>query len=61
MHANRELMTGLRAHAKNLRQLSFPPATDAQLLQTESELSFPIPGFLRECYSSIANGGFRWD
>ena len=35
-----------------------PPATAEQLAQTESELGFELPEFLKLMYSEIANGGF---
>lgn len=37
---------------------AFPPATDAQLKNTEKILGFPLPSFLRTLYQEVANGGF---
>jgi hypothetical protein len=35
----------------------YPPATEAQLHQTEEQLGFPLPADLRRLYTEIANGG----
>jgi hypothetical protein len=35
----------------------YPPASEAQLQQTEAELGFPLPPDLRRFYAEIANGG----
>ena len=36
---------------------SYPPATEAQLRQTEAELGFPLPADLRRLYTEVTNGG----
>ena len=36
----------------------FPPATIAQLQETETLLGFALPPFLRTLYTELANGGF---
>jgi hypothetical protein len=41
-----------------LTPFAFPPATEAQLIATERELGYPLPGMLRALYSQLANGGF---
>jgi hypothetical protein len=36
----------------------FPPATEAQVLATETALGIPLPPMLRALYTTVANGGF---
>lgn len=36
----------------------FPPATDAQIQETEDQLGLQLPPALRACYTNLANGGF---
>src|SRR5437764_4002398 len=44
----------------NPNRFSFvlPPASEEQLLMTETTLGFPLPPLLRLLYAQIANGGF---
>jgi len=35
-----------------------PPVSDADIAEAERRLGFPLPGLLRELYTSIADGGF---
>lgn len=44
--------------AHSYKNLHWPPATAAQLEQTETRLGFPLPNFLWCVYHEIANGGF---
>lgn len=37
---------------------AFPPATEAQLRQTEQRMGYPHPPLLRALYLHVANGGF---
>jgi hypothetical protein len=39
-------------------RFAFPPATEEQLLATESALGVPLPPDLRAIYAEVANGGF---
>ena len=36
----------------------FPPATEAQVQETERRLDLSLPPMLRVCYTELANGGF---
>jgi hypothetical protein len=36
----------------------YPPATAAQLHDTEQALGFPLPAVLKSLYTQVANGGF---
>jgi hypothetical protein len=40
------------------QRFEYPIVTDAQLLQTEQVLRFPLPPILHALYTQLANGGF---
>jgi hypothetical protein len=40
------------------RGFAYPPATEAQIQETEAALGVPLPPLLRTLYTRLANGGF---
>lgn len=50
--------TGVAANDPRRATFTFPPATLEQLQETETQLGFALPPFLRTLYAELANGGF---
>ncbi len=48
----------LAARAPYKLGFEYPPATEEQLLASESVVGFPLPPLLRALYAQVANGGF---
>lgn len=52
--------TGMSPGASDIRrrEKSAPPVTEAELLEAEAKLGFPLPPLLRRLYLEVSNGDF---
>jgi hypothetical protein len=55
---DRQTLEMLDPHDPQQFRFAFPPASEAELVETEQKLGFALPPSLRTLYATLANGGF---
>jgi hypothetical protein len=58
VHSHKSFIALKKKHPGQMPWITFPPATEKQILKTERQLGFALPLLLRLLYTHVANGGF---